>query len=202
LGPDGDPLVGWPGGNYRGCIPGRARGSDLTALATATRDGAQRQTTVEFLPGGVEGDFAAKIFGESRTRFEDRQRHTINRIYADGTIATVFHEDFHGFRREARASGRITREEEITFLRMLDGAMAGKTDKSGRAIRFLPEGIADDAITDVQLDEAMSELAETEILRRRRPHKGGDSCDPVLLGIPNLMPARGKNVARIGPGMS
>jgi hypothetical protein len=173
------------------------------ALGTASRDGSQRQTTVEFLPGvlmdaeemgrrsaldaerlraklvaaektgGVDGDFAAQIFGESRTRFEGRQRHTINRIYADGTIATVFHEDFHGFWREARASGRITRDEEISFLRVLDGVMAGKTDKSRRAIRFLPEGIADDAITDMQIDEAMSELAEAEILRTRRRHRDG-----------------------------
>jgi hypothetical protein len=173
------------------------------AVATASRDGAARQTTVEFLPGmsmdaaemsrrsavdaervraqliaaeqvsGVTENIAARIFGESRTEFEGRQRHTINRIFADGTIFTVFHEDMHGFRREARASGRITREEEIAFLRMLDGAMAGKKDKSGQPIRFLPEGLADEAVSDLHLDEAMSELAEAEILRTRRAHKSG-----------------------------
>jgi hypothetical protein len=56
---------------------------------------------------------------------------------------------------------------------MVDGVMAGKKDKAGRPIRFLPEGIADDAVTDVQIDEAMPELAEAEILRTLRTHKSG-----------------------------
>ena len=55
---------------------------------------------------------------------------------------------------------------------MLDRALA-REGRRRLEVRLLPEGIADEAVTARMIDEAMSELAEAEILRTRRRHKDG-----------------------------
>lgn len=134
--------------------------------ARAARYAAQ-VALIEQAEGGT-GQIAMNVLGESETTFAGNLRNTINRIYRGGTVLTVFHETFHGLRRQARAAGTITREDEIAMLRALDSVLAGKTTKSGSPLRFIPEGMADADISETLLDEAFSEIGEIEVLRTRK----------------------------------
>lgn len=120
---------------------------------------------------GGDGSMAYAILGRSETELRENLRHTVNRIYQGGSVLTVFHEFTHGKRREARAAGRITRADEIAFLRALDQVMAGKRTRNGEALRFIPETLTDDRISEELIDEAISEVMEAEILRTREGGK-------------------------------
>lgn len=165
----------------------------------SARDSGDRKTTTEFRPGeqlteiqvaarssqddarvmaqaearerasGGDGSISRVVFGESQTDFAQRQRKTINRLQQGASVLTVFHEETHGFYREAIESGRLTREETLQAIRAIESGMRGQTTKDGKPLQLLKE--SDDArVTDVALDEAVSELMESEIVRTR---KGG-----------------------------
>lgn len=137
------------------------------------------------------GDFAGIVLGSSSTELKQNVRETVNRINAGGSVLTVFHEDTHGFFREAIATGRLTREETIAALRAFQ--TVGKT-KAGEALQLLPDG----EINDTQLDEAVSEFMEAEILRTRREgkHLPPGVISRNLTAAAKLAPGAAKKFAR------
>lgn len=143
-----------------------------------------------------DGQFADIVLGQSATEFKERARETVNRINAGGSALTVFHEEAHGFWREARAQGRLTAEDAITAIRALDASLAGKTTKDGQPLRFLPDG----EISETQLDEAVAELMEAEILRTRKTSSARNIPPGIitrnLTAMARLAPGAAKKFAR------
>lgn len=128
-----------------------------------------REVALKEKASGGDGSMAYAILGSSKTEVAGNIRRTINRFFQGASALTVFHETFHGLRQKALAAGLITRDDEIQLLRALDQILAGKVvRKDGTQLRFIPEGMTDQEITDTHLDEAMSEIAEMEILRTRQ----------------------------------
>jgi len=117
---------------------------------------------------GGTGDIARSVLGYSVTEMAQGVRNTVNRLFRGASVTDVFHETFHGLRRQARAAGTITRTDEIAMLRALDTVLAGKMTKDGVQLRFIPDQMADDQVSETLLDEAFSEIAEMEILRTRK----------------------------------
>ncbi|MBX3740248.1 MAG: hypothetical protein KF712_04610 [Akkermansiaceae bacterium] len=146
-------------------------GQRLTLAQAIAESGAKArriaaQLRARELVNGGDGSLSDIIFGSSTTHFEEGVRHTTNRLQQGASVLTVFHEETHGFWKEALATGRITRQEAITFLRAVDTVLSTRTGREGQSLRLLPEG--DVEITDVHLDEAIAELREAEILRTRK----------------------------------
>ena len=146
---------------------------------------------------GGTGDIARSVLGTSETTFAQGLRTTVNRIYRGGSVLTVFHETFHGLRRQAHAAGTITRADEIALLRGLDQVLATRKAADGTALRFIPEGMAEDQISDTLLDEAISEIAEMEVLRLRKGTGKGK------LGVSRGVVSRNLSaLARLIPGVA
>lgn len=152
--------------------------------------------------GGSDGGTARMVLGQSITETRQKVRNTVNRINAGGSVLTVFHEETHGFFREAIATGRLTRDETLAAIRSLETVLAGKVTKDGQQLRFLP----DDEVTDLQLDEAVAELMEAEILRTRKT--AGRKVGSAPLGRPErslppgLITRNLTAMARLAPGAS
>lgn len=167
--------------------------------ATAARFAAQ--AALKEQAAGGDGSISYGINGMSETEIRGELRNTVNRIFQGGSVLTVFHEFTHGKRREARAAGRITRADEIAFLRALDTVLADRKTRDGEALRFIPEGMADDAVDETLIDEAMSEVMEMEILRSRSG--GGKRKAPArksVLGVPSGFVTRNLSaIARLAP---
>lgn len=123
---------------------------------------------------GLTEDFAGQVFGMSQTDFEMNQRKTINRLFAGSTVATVFHEQWHGQYAEALQSGRITRDEALEFAMTMDALFKEAKNKRQLHLNLFPDGITSDQVTDTMLDEAISQIAEAEVLKSR---KGGRDRD-------------------------
>lgn len=119
---------------------------------------------------GLTEDFAGQVFGMSQTDFEMGQRQTINRLFSGSSVATVFHEQWHGQYAEALATGRISRDEALEFAMTMDALFKQAKNKRQLHLNLFPEGITADRVTDTMLDEAISQIAEAEVLRSR---KGG-----------------------------
>lgn len=117
---------------------------------------------------GGTGDIARSVLGYSATEMAQGVRNTVNRLFQGAAVTDVFHETFHGLRRQALAAGTITRADEIALLRSLDTIFAGKTTKAGVQLRFIPDGMLDGDISTTLLDEAIAEIAEMEVLRTRK----------------------------------
>jgi hypothetical protein len=117
---------------------------------------------------GGTGDIARSVLGYSVTNFAQGMRETVNKLFRGASVTDVFHENVHGLRRGALAAGTITRSDEIALLRSLDTILGGKVTKEGVQLRFIPENMTDDQISETLLDEAFSEIAEMEILRTRK----------------------------------
>jgi hypothetical protein len=144
--------------------------------------------------GGSDGGTARMVLGQSVTETRQKVRNTVNRINAGGSVLTVFHEETHGFFREALATGRLTRDETLAAIRSLETVLAGKVTKDGQQLRFLPDG----EVTDLQLDEAVSELMEAEILRTRKT--AGRSGTAARSLPPGLVTRNLTAMARLAPG--
>ena len=113
------------------------------------------------------GIFSGAILGQSVTEFKQKVRNTVNKITGSGSVLTVFHEEAHGFYREAIREGRLNREDVVTTIRQLQESFKGKTTKDGQALAFLPEG----DVSELQLDEAVAELMEALVIQRRKDGK-------------------------------
>ena len=120
--------------------------------------------------GGGNGSVTRIVLGQSVTEFEGRLRRTINKINGGASILTVFHEDVHGWFREALHTGRITKQETVEFLHTMDDYLSdssvGRGVNKGRKVRFLPA--RSENITDTMIDEAVAEFFEADILRTRK----------------------------------
>jgi len=144
---------------------------------------------------GGTGDIARSVLGYSVTEFAQGMRTTINKLFRGAAVTDVFHETFHGLRRQAHAAGTITRADEIAVLRALDTVLAGKRTKDGTALRFIPENMTDDQVSDTLIDEAISEIAEMELLRTRKGKGKGK------LGVTRGVIARNLTaMAKLAPG--
>ena len=144
-----------------------------------------------------ESDMVQLVFGSSVTEFKNRARITTNRINAQSSVLTVFHEEAHGYFREALATGRLTKDETKSVIRAIESALTGKTTKDGQALQFLPSeeelaGMTEEE-RDTALDEAVSELMESEILRTRK--SGGQRNIPAGIISKNLAA-----MAKMAPG--
>lgn len=140
-------------------------------LSQATPEMAARfaaQVALKEQAEGGTGDIARSVLGYSETSFAQGVRETVNRLFRGASVTDVFHETFHGLRRQARKAGTITREDEIAVLRALDTVLGGRKTKDGTQLRFIPEGMLDADISETLLDEALSEIAEMELLRTRK----------------------------------
>lgn len=168
----------------------------MTEAMAAAEDPAQatryaEQVALKERMAGGTGEMAYNILGRSSSEIAGNLRTTINQLYQQSNVTTVFHEAFHGFRREAHAAGRLTRADDIAILRALDTILAGKAtkmDANGRTeqLRFLPEGITDDQITATMLDEAISHVGEMEILRSRTGSSSKTKLAPSGIITQNL----------------
>lgn len=144
-------------------------GVEMDTQRLTGRDAARaaRQIELEDMAEGGDGSAVRSVWGQSVTEMHEDVRTTINRVFAGGSIMTVFHEKGHEMRRKAIASGAINRDAQVSMFRALDTVLAGKS-RQGRELRFIPDGIADGDITETMLDEAFSTLLESEVIRSGR----------------------------------
>jgi hypothetical protein len=161
----------------------------------------RQQTEARERLGGSDGGTARMVLGQSVTETRQKVRNTVNRINAGGSVLTVFHESNHGFFREALATGRLTRDETLAAIRAIETVLAGKTTKEGDQLVFLsdPETFAglSQKDQDAELDEAVSELLDAEILRTR---KTGTRKSPGHKIPPGLVTRNLTAMARLAPG--
>ena len=150
-----------------------------------------KQVALKEVMEGGDGGMTRQILGDNRTTIGQGIRNTVNRLFQGAAVTDVFHEDFHGIRREAHAAGRITRDDEISLLRALDQVLGGKVvRKDGTQLRFIPEAMADADVTETHLDEAISEIAEMEILRSREggtKRVGGNKARGPVKASPGMI---------------
>jgi uncharacterized glyoxalase superfamily protein PhnB len=146
---------------------------------------------------GGSGDIARSVLGYSQTTMAQGMRETVNKLFRGAAVTDVFHETFHGLRRGAHAAGTITRADEIALLRGLDQVLGGKATKDGTALRFIPDGMMDNQISDTLLDEAIAEIAEMEVLRTRKGQGKGK------LGVSRGVVSRNLTaLAKLMPGVA
>lgn len=125
--------------------------------------------------GELTPGLARIVYGMSQTDANRMQRQTVNKLFQGASVATVFHEYFHGIRREALAQNRITPEEELEFLMAMDAEFKGSKNKRNLALGLLPEGVTREQVTEKMRDEAISKLAEAEVLKSRRGGRNRDT---------------------------
>ncbi len=162
-----------------------------------------RQVALKELAEGGTGKIARSVLGTSETTFAQGMRTTINSLFRGAAITDVFHETFHGLRRQALRDGVITRADEIALLRGLDQVFGQKTVRRGGArLRFIPEGLTDaDLLQESKemntiLDEAMAEIGEMEVLRTRKKDGKG------RLGVPRGVVSRNLSaLTKLMPGV-
>lgn len=136
---------------------------------------AEQAELKEKMEGG-DGSVTRVVLGNSSTTFEQNQRHTVNKLNRGASVLTVFHEETHGFWREAINTGRLSRADARSLLDSLDAILSKKQTREDKnagkdtTLRFLPADF--DSLTSTKqetaLDEAISELMESEVLRTRK----------------------------------
>ncbi len=108
-------------------------------------------------------------------------RHFTNRLFSGASVTTVFHELWHGLWNKAQASGTISRDEALGFVRSVDSVMGEKKMKRGQgqdqALRLLPADFdtLETKDQDTAISEALSHIAEMEVLRTRKRAVGDKS---------------------------
>lgn len=151
---------------------------------------------------GGSGDVTRVALGRHRSEVRAGVRHATNRLFKGASVLTVFHEMWHGMWRKSRAAGTITRDEALSFVRGVQQAVGeGKLKRgrtAGESLAFLPADF--DALSekdqDTALDEALSEIAEMEILRTRKRAK-----DKKPIAVSGGIVARNLNaLMRLAPG--
>jgi hypothetical protein len=145
--------------------PGDVR-TPAQKIAEAPEDEARvmERMRIEEQAGGGNGDMTGIIAGENVTEFKGRIRNTINKLFAGSSVLDVFHEEAHGFFREALDRGRLTVDDTLQYLRSLQASLNGRKTKAGQPLEFIP---AEGPVSFMQLDEAVSKVMEAEILRNR-----------------------------------
>ena len=162
-------------------------GRQLTAQQAAAESSSARERVAaqERLMGG-DGSVTNVVLGQSRTELAQGQLRTVNRILEGGSVLDVFHEETHGFRRQAHARGILTREDDLAFVSAVNTVLQGQTTREGAPLQLLPADFATLSETDQEtaLDEAISAIAEAEVVRTRKG--GGQRSLPAGLVSNNL----------------
>jgi len=146
-------------------------GRQLTAQQAAAESASARERVAaqERLMGG-DGSGTNVVLGQSRTELAQGQLRTVNRILEGGSVLDVFHEETHGFRRQAHARGILTREDDVAFVNAVNTVLKGRTTREGQPLQLLPENFETLSESDQEtaLDEAISAIAEAEVVRTRK----------------------------------
>ena len=154
-------------------------GRQLTAQQAAAESSSARERVAaqERLMGG-DGSVTNVVLGQSRTELAQGQLRTVNRILEGGSVLDVFHEETHGFRRQAHARGILTREDDLAFVSAVNTVLQGQTTREGAPLQLLPADFATLSESDQEtaLDEAISAIAEAEVVRTR---KGSTPNSPI-----------------------
>lgn len=155
-----------------------ARTYTATEAAQESQENASRvasQLALKETAATGNSEMTQVVFGQSVTdpqSLSRKFRETTNRLYRGASVLTVFHEETHGFWREAIATGRLKKSEAVDLFKALDTLAAKQNLKSGQEARYLKEDFdsMSEAEQETAIDEAIAELMEAEILRTR---KGG-----------------------------
>jgi hypothetical protein len=134
----------------------------------------------------AQGSVTNVVLGQSRTELAQGQLRTVNRILEGGSVLDVFHEETHGFRRQAHARGILTREDDVAFVTAVNTVLQGKTTREGKPLQLLPADFdtLSESDQETALDEAISAIAEAEVVRTRKG--GGQRQLPAGIVSSNL----------------
>ena len=146
---------------------------------------AEEKALLEEAEGGT-GDVSRNVLGSSTSEVRNGIKTLVSKLYAGADLGTMFEEDFHGLRARARDAGTITRADEIRVLRSADTVLGGRRNRDGKELRFLPEGIKDEDISETRLDEGIAALFS--MYGGLRFGKGG--LERNALGVPRAVVAR------------
>jgi len=189
---------------------GQARNSIETgtryteAIAAAEDPGAidqfHEQAALHEQINGGTGEVAMVALGRNVMELRGKVRTFTNRLFQGASVTTIVHEMGHGMLRELEAAGVIVRDEKLRFVRAVDSVMRGQVLKrgmlKGQKLALLPEGIADADITDGMLNEGISHILESELLRTRKLAK-----DAKALRIsPGIISRNLLALSRMAPG--
>jgi hypothetical protein len=146
----------------------------MMAISPQNEARMMQQMILEDQAAGGDGSAIRSVLGQNITELHEDVRQTINRIYAGGSVMTIFHEKGHEMRGKAYANGAMDRNAEVRMYRAIDTILAGKTvGKDGRPLQLIKDGVADADITETNLDEAFSSIMESEVIRSGRDSRSG-----------------------------
>lgn len=120
--------------------------------------------------GGGDGSMTMHVLGQHTTELRNGLRQDVNTVFAGGHLGTLLEETIHGKWRAARAAGIITRADDIALLRAFDQVLGDRKSKDGEHLRFIPDGMADEEVSETRIEEAIGQLGQMEIFRTA---KGG-----------------------------
>jgi len=118
---------------------------------------AEEKKLIEQANGGT-GEVSMDVLGRTDSEVRNGVKTLVSKLYGNSDLATMFEEDFHNLRARAHDNGTISRDEEIRVLRSADTVLAGRKNRAGEEMRFLPEGIKDEDISETRLDEGIAAL--------------------------------------------
>lgn len=144
---------------------------DVEEMGPAAVERFMAEVALQEQAEGGDGSATRAVFGYNLTETRDGVKQMTNRIFQGANIGTLFHENWHGARKQAKAAGNLTREDDIRFLRAFDAVLKGRQTREVKAEdgstlapatreSFLPDGMADADISETHLDEAIAEVAE------------------------------------------
>jgi hypothetical protein len=146
--------------------PGEERTTGQEAAGSPVDEQRVReQMQAQEVLGGGTGSMTDLVAGKSTTVFKQRVRSTLNKLFSGASVLDVFHEEAHGFFREALATGRLTKQGAIDAIRALQEPLVGRKTRDGEALHFLPQ---EGEVSWVQLDEAVAKVMESEMPFRPR----------------------------------
>jgi hypothetical protein len=140
----------------------------LISLDELTR-GVETRMILDGLSPAMAAQMRADVFGFNRSEMVNGVKTAVSRVFGGANPLTAIEETVHGRWRAMKASGRYTDAQGVRWVRMAE-EVAG--------MKFLPEGMADEAVTSEVLDEAIAEVVKADALGRR---KSGGMFSPGLI---------------------
>jgi hypothetical protein len=140
----------------------------LISLDELTR-GVETRMILDGLSPAMAAQMRADVFGFNRSEMVNGVKTAVSRVFGGANPLTAIEETVHGRWRAMKASRRYTDAQGVRWVRMAE-EVAG--------MKFLPEGMADEAVTSEVLDEAIAEVVKADALGRR---KSGGMFSPGLI---------------------
>lgn len=157
------------------------------AMAAEEFEGSQERieresALLEQVEGG-DGSVSRIVLGASLPAGYRSRQEQVNKLFAGSNLFAAIHEHTHETRRRLMREGAFTKEEQISEFQRLDTSLAATTftetrdgervERSGETLRFLPANFSElsEQEQETALDEAMSHIAETLVLRTRNGKK-------------------------------